>query len=63
MKSSDVVQITLFVFALIALTPPLGSLMFRVFDGQKTFLTPFLGWLERLTYRVAGVNSNDEMDW
>jgi len=63
MKFSDVIQIVIFVGVLIALTPLLGAFMYRVFEGQRTFLTPLLGWLETLTYKVSGVQERDEMSW
>ena len=42
---------------------PVGLYLFRVFDGQKTFLDPALRPVERLVYRVAGVDPQSEMDW
>lgn len=63
MKFTDVTQIAIYVVALVALTPLLGAYMFKVFEGQKTFLSPILGWLERLTYKFAGVNETEEMNW
>ncbi len=63
MKTMDIVQILLYVGLLVACVPPLGAYMAKVFEGQRTFMTPILGWLERLTYRVSGVDENEEMGW
>jgi K+-transporting ATPase ATPase A chain len=63
MKFTDVTQIIFYVVALVGLTPPLGAFMYKVFEGKRTFLNPILGWLERLTYKVAGVNETEEMNW
>lgn len=63
MKIADVVQIVLYVGLLVICVPPLGAYMAKVFAGERTFLTPVLGWLEKLTYRAAGVNANEEMSW
>ncbi|MEQ1878309.1 MAG: potassium-transporting ATPase subunit KdpA [Bdellovibrionia bacterium] len=63
MTGTDFVQILIYVAALVVLTPILGSFMAKVFEGQKTFLSPVLGWLESLTYRVSGVDENEEMHW
>lgn len=63
MKFTDVTQIIFYAVVLIGLTPPLGAFMSRVFEGQRTFLTPVLGWLERLTYKAAGVNETEDMNW
>jgi K+-transporting ATPase ATPase A chain len=34
-----------------------------VFEGGRTFLHPGLGWLERSTYRLAGIDEKREMHW
>ncbi len=56
-------QIGLFLFVIFALTKPMGVFMSRVFDGGKTFLDPMLRPLERLLYRVTGVDETREMRW
>ena len=63
MTSVGVLQILLFFGLLIVCTKPLGAYMARVFQGRRTFLHPFLRWLEVLTYRVAGVRENVEQRW
>jgi K+-transporting ATPase ATPase A chain len=59
----DWIQILLFIGALCVLTPVLGAFMHRVFNGERTFLHPVLGWLERLIYRLGGVDPGKEMRW
>jgi K+-transporting ATPase ATPase A chain len=56
-------QIALFVAALVAVTAPLGAYMARVFQGQRTLLDPVLRPIERLLYRITGVNEQVEMKW
>jgi len=63
MKSSDIFQVILFVGALVTLAPILGVFLARIFKGDKTFLTSLLGWLEKLIYKIAGLNPNAEMNW
>ena len=63
MTATDLLQVAAYVAALILLTPPLGAFMARVFAGERTFLTPVLGPLERATYRLIGVDSTREMTW
>ena len=63
MKFLDFIQIVLFVFALIGLTPILGNYMAKVFSGEKHILKPVLGWLERIIYRLAGVDHREETNW
>ncbi|MGA8005101.1 MAG: potassium-transporting ATPase subunit KdpA [Burkholderiales bacterium] len=54
-----VLQCTLYVAVLLALTRPLGAYMANVYEGRYRFLAP----LENLVYRVAGVKPEDDMDW
>ncbi len=56
-------QVAIFVAVVIALTPPLGIYMAKVFGGERVFLTPVLGPLERLTYRVLRVDTAEDQDW
>jgi K+-transporting ATPase ATPase A chain len=63
MNSLEIIQIVLFFGLGIALTPVVGGYMARVFKGERTFLSPILSPLERLTYRVTGVNPEAEMSW
>ena len=63
MNMFDFIQIVIYIGLLVLLTPPLGAFMARVFAGEKTFLSPVLGPLERLTYRLAGVDPDKEMNW
>jgi potassium-transporting ATPase potassium-binding subunit len=54
----------LFFFALIlAVTKPLGIFMARVFKRERTFLDPVLRPVERLIYRLTGVDEQREMRW
>ena len=57
------VQIVVFFGLLLFLTKPLGAYMARVFGGEKTLLHPVLGGLERGTYRLLGVDPEQDMKW
>ncbi|GBF32134.1 potassium-transporting ATPase A chain [Desulfocucumis palustris] len=63
MKQSDIFQILLYLVLLIALAIPLGRYMFKVYTGERTLLDPVLRPLERMIYRLAGINSEKEMGW
>ncbi|MGD1084322.1 MAG: potassium-transporting ATPase subunit KdpA [Verrucomicrobiota bacterium] len=63
MKWNEIIQIVLFFGIGIALTPPVGRFMARVFKGERTFLHPFLQPVEKMVYRLSGVNPADEMSW
>jgi potassium-transporting ATPase potassium-binding subunit len=56
-------QIAFFLLLILAMTKPLGVFMARVFNREKTFMDPVLRPLERLLYRVTGVDENHEMRW
>jgi len=56
-------QIAVFLAVVLALTKPLGVFMARVFSRERTFLDPVLRPIERLIYRLTGVDENHEMRW
>ncbi|HQT78843.1 MAG TPA: potassium-transporting ATPase subunit KdpA, partial [Rhodopila sp.] len=56
-------QIALYCALLILITRPLGGYMTRVFDGERTVLSPMLRPLERGLYRMAGVDERQEQHW
>ena len=56
-------QLALYMAVLTACVVPLGGFMARVYQGEKTFLSPVLGWLERLIYAVSGVKTDKDMSW
>jgi K+-transporting ATPase ATPase A chain len=56
-------QIGVFLFAILLITKPLGIFMARVFEREKTFLDPVFRPVERLLYRITGVDENAEMRW
>jgi len=56
-------QILLFLGLIFAVTKPMGVFMARVFERERTFLDPLLRPVERLLYRVTGVDEQHEMPW
>lgn len=60
---NEVIQLVLFLVALVAIAPLLGKFMAKVFMGQHHFMKPVLGWLEKLVYRITGIDSDEEMNW
>ena len=56
-------QIALFCLIIVALTRPLGGYLTRLFTGERTFLSPVLGPVERGFYRAAGVDERSEQHW
>jgi potassium-transporting ATPase potassium-binding subunit len=60
---NEAIQLIIFLVLLIILSPLLGKYMARVFMGEQHILAPVFGWLEKLIYRVSGVESKEEMNW
>jgi K+-transporting ATPase ATPase A chain len=56
-------QLIFYMVVLLALAKPLGTFMARVYQGERTFLDPVLGPVERLLYRLIGVKPEAEMNW
>lgn len=56
-------QLALYLGVLLLLVKPLGSWMARVYAGEPTLLGKLVGPVERLCYRVLGVDPNREMGW
>ena len=63
MTAQGWLQIAIYVGVLIALTPPLGAYMARVYTGERVFLSRFLGPLERGLYRLFRVDPARGQDW
>src|SRR6516225_4758431 len=56
-------QILIFCAVVVALVLPLGGYMTRVFNGERTFLTPVMRPVETALYRIGGVNEKREQHW
>lgn len=56
-------QIAIYFAVLTALSVPLGRFMARVFEGERTFLSPVLAPVERGLYRLSGVDETREQGW
>jgi K+-transporting ATPase ATPase A chain len=56
-------QIILYCAIIAAITPLLGGYMTRVFNGERTFLTPVLRPVERALYAVGGIDEKHEQHW
>ncbi|WP_395715039.1 potassium-transporting ATPase subunit KdpA, partial [Reyranella sp.] len=57
------IQIALFAVVIVLLVKPLGGYMTRVFAGERTFLSPVLGPVERGIYWVSGVDERRDQGW
>jgi K+-transporting ATPase ATPase A chain len=63
MNMYEWLQTIIFFVVLLALIKPLGAFMAKVFQGERTFLSPVLGPCENIIYRISGVKKDEEMGW
>jgi len=63
MTSNGWLQIAIFFLLILACAKPLGSFIATIIEGRKNFMTPVLGPVERLIYRICGVTENEEQHW
>ncbi|MER9855782.1 MULTISPECIES: potassium-transporting ATPase subunit KdpA [unclassified Mesorhizobium] len=57
------IQILVYCGIVILLVKPLGGYMYRVFNGDRTLLSPVLRPLERGLYRICGTSEREEQHW
>ncbi len=63
MTTNGWIQIFVFLALILAITKPLGVFMAKVFSRERTFLDPVFRPIERVLYRVTGVDEEHEMRW
>ncbi len=61
--SDDTAQLLLFAAAVVGLTPLMGRYMALVYAGERTLLTAIIAPLERLIYRMSGIDPAAEQHW
>jgi K+-transporting ATPase ATPase A chain len=63
MTGSSMLQMLLYVAVLLLAAKPLGTYMARIYSGEPTWISRALGPLERLVYRISGVDETADMSW
>src|ERR1700745_2501188 len=63
MTASGWFQIGFFLLVVVLITKPLGVFMARVFSRERTFLDPMLRPVEKIVYRLSGIDEKREMRW
>ena len=63
MTTNGWLQIAVFFAVILVTAKPMGLYMARVYEGKRTWLDPVLGPIERLLYRLTGVDAAAEMRW
>jgi K+-transporting ATPase ATPase A chain len=60
---NGVLQVLIFLVLVLLITKPMGLYMTAIFSGRRTWLTPVFAPVERLFYRLCGVNPEEEQKW
>jgi K+-transporting ATPase ATPase A chain len=63
MTANGWLQIFFLLLVVLLVTKPLGGFMARVFGRERTWLDPVMRPVERILYRLTGVDESHEMDW
>jgi K+-transporting ATPase ATPase A chain len=57
------IQILIYCAIIVTTIPVLGAYMTRVFNGERTFLSPVLRPIETVLYSISGVDERREQTW
>jgi K+-transporting ATPase ATPase A chain len=60
---NSVLQVLVFLVIVLLLTKPLGLYMYKIFNGERTWLSPVFVPVERFFYRLCGINPEEEQKW
>src|SRR5579864_8124586 len=60
---NSVLQVTIYLVLVLLVTKPLGLYMYNVFSGKRTWLTPVFAPVERIFYKLCGINPEEEQKW
>ena len=63
MTTGDLLTLVTLAAAVLLLTPFVGRYIHRVFEGERVFLSPILRPVERVVYRICGVDPAAEQGW
>ncbi len=63
MTSNGWLQIAIYCVLITLFVKPFGTFMYRVFEGERTFLHPVLRPVERAVYWCCGVDEKQEQNW
>jgi K+-transporting ATPase ATPase A chain len=63
MNWSNLTQASIYIITILVFVKPLGMYMARIYEGKPAGMNVWLGWIERVIYRLSGVNPEQEMTW
>ena len=58
-----VLQVLLYLLLILLITKPLGLYMYKIFNGERTWLSPVVVPIEHFFYRLCGINPEGEQKW
>jgi len=61
--NTEIIGIIVMFGVTLLLAIPLGKYIAKVYAGEKTFFDPIFNPLERLFYKISGINVSEEMNW
>src|SRR6266487_4084640 len=60
---NSVLQVAIFLLIVLLLTRPVGLYLYKIFNGERTWLSPVFVPVERFFYRLSGINPEEEQKW
>jgi len=60
---NSVLQVAIFLLIVLLLTKPVGLYLYKIFNGERTWLSPVFVPVERFFYRLCGINPEEEQKW
>ncbi len=63
MSGNEILQLVIYLAVLFCLVKPLGSYIATIYEGRSNFMVRVLGPLERWTYKICHIRSEQEMNW
>ena len=61
--NTEIIGVIVMFGVTLLLAIPLGKYIAKVYAGEKTFFDPIFNPLERLFYKISGINVSEEMNW
>ena len=61
--NTEIIGVIFIFLVTVALAVPLGKYIARIYAGEKTFLDPVFGPVEKLFFLISGINAKKEMTW
>src|SRR5262245_30523623 len=63
MTTNGTLQILVYFAIIVLIAKPVGTYIAKVFEGETTLFHRVLGWLERGTYKLLGIDAEHDMKW